>query len=325
MKDDSERLRRIADQLDGLVTEGLHPAAGSLDQLTLRDTLRLINEDDAVIARCVQEVLPEVEEAVALIAEALGSGRRLFYLGAGTSGRLGVLDASECPPTFGSDPEQVTAIIAGGEEALRRSSEGAEDDGKMGWEDLLRAGAGSGDVVVGITASTRTPYVVEGLRRARQEGLGTVYVTCNPKGEAGVRADVTINPVLGPEIIAGSTRMKAGTATKMILNMLTTAAFVRLGKTYGNLMVDIRPVSDKLRARARRILMLACGTGFEEADAALRESGEEVRTALVMLRADLPLRAARALLRESPGVPVRELLDGLGPAFAVGDDGDEIR
>jgi N-acetylmuramic acid 6-phosphate etherase len=278
-----------------------------------------MNDDDRQVAESIQQQLPRIEDAVIRIAEALSAGGRLFYLGAGTSGRLGVLDASECPPTFGTDPELVTGIIAGGDPALRRSSEGIEDAPEQGWLDLEAAGAGPGDVLVGITASTRTPYVVGALRRAREEGLVTVFLTCNPASVDDIDSDVTIQPVLGPEIVAGSTRLKAGTATKMILNMLSTAVFVRLGRSYGNLMVDIRPVSDKLRARARRIVMLAAGTSFDAADGALRSAGEEVRTAIVMLRAGLEAPEARTLL-ESTGGDLRKALGGDGPASIGGGE-----
>lgn len=319
MNEDRERLRKLADQLDGLVTEALHPAAGDLDILPPAQILRLMNEGDRQVAESIRKQLPQIEDAVSRIVEVLSAGGRLFYLGAGTSGRLGVLDASECPPTFGTEPELVTAIIAGGDPALRRSSEGIEDAPGRGWLDLEAAGAGPGDVLVGITASRRTPYVVAALRRAREAGLLTVFLTCNPDPVDEIGADVTIQPVLGPEIVAGSTRLKAGTATKMILNMLSTAAFVCLGRSYGNLMVDIRPVSDKLRARARRIVMLAAGAGFDAADAALRSAGEEVRTAIVMLRAGLGAPEARTLL-ESAGGDLRSVLEGAGPAFTGGGE-----
>lgn len=311
--EDRERLRELADRLERLVTEALNPASAELDTLDTTSLLKLINAEDATVAAVVEHVLPAVAEAVDLIVDAVRSGGRLFYLGAGTSGRLGVLDASECPPTFGSDPELVTGVIAGGQAALIRSSEGLEDDGGQGWRDLENAGAREGDVVVGITASTRTPYVVEGLSLARTAGLRTVYFTCNPDGAPGVEADVTINPVVGPEVLAGSTRMKAGTATKMVLNMLTTATFVRLGKTFGNLMIDLRPVSDKLRARARRIVMLACGVDFDEADSTLRETGEDVKAAILMLLGPMPAAEAKQKAAESDR-PLRDILGGRPPA-----------
>ncbi len=311
---DRERLRRLADRLEGLVTESLHPAAARLDTLTTLELLDVINREETEVAPAVARVLPAVAEAVERIVTVLRGGGRLFYLGAGTSGRLGVLDASECPPTFGVDPTVVTGVIAGGDPALRRSSEGLEDDGPSGWADLERAGARRGDIVVGITASTRTPYVVSGLVEAGRRGLTTVYLSCNPQGEPDLEADVTIAPVLGPEVVAGSTRLKAGTATKMVLNLLSTAAFVRLGKTWGNLMVDVRPVSEKLRARARRIVMLACGVGFDEADRVLREVGEESRAAILVLAGGLP--TDQALEQARSGRPLRELLGGAAPALA---------
>ncbi len=323
--EDREHLRTLSEQLDWLVTESLPREIPHPDTLNTIELVRLMNREDAGVAGAVEAVLPAVAEAVDLIASSFGQGGRLFYVGAGTSGRLGVLDASECPPTFGSDPSLVTGIIAGGRDALIRSSEGLEDDGDRGWNDLEEAGVGPGDVVVGITASTRTPYVLGALRQARARGVGTIYLTCNPEGMPGVEADVAINPVVGPEIVAGSTRLKAGTATKMIVNMLTTAAFVKQGKVYGNLMVDVRPVSDKLRARARRIVMLACGVGFDEADAALRSTSEEVRIAILMLRGGLEEEEARSLVdRSGTGRGVRDLLDGLPPACDA-DKSDENR
>jgi len=317
MEEDRQRLRRLAEQLDWLVTEALHPCAAGLDTADTAGLLRAMNAEDATVSAAVGEVLPAVGEAVERIVSAFQGGGRLFYIGAGTSGRLGVLDASECPPTFGTEPELVKGVIAGGRRALVRSSEGLEDDGPRGWLDLRQAGARAGDVVVGITASTRTPYVVEALKQAREAGLTTIYLTCNPSGAPGVEADVTINPVVGPELVAGSTRLKAGTATKMVLNMLTTAAFVKMGKTYGNLMVDMRPVSDKLRARARRIVMLACGVDFDTADSALRGSREEVMTAILMLRGPMSADEAGRILEERDrGGGIRRLLGGRPPAYS---------
>ena len=317
MNDDRERLRALSEQLDLLVTEALNPSSADLDILDINSLLRVINREDASVAGAVEKVLPAVAEAVTLIIGVFRSGGRLFYLGAGTSGRLGVLDASECPPTFGTEPEMVKGVIAGGEAALVRSSEGMEDDGERGWLDLEAAGAGSGDVVVGITASTRTPYVVAGLAEARRRGLATVYLTCNPEGAPGVNADVTINPVVGPEVVAGSTRMKAGTVTKLVLNMLTTGAFVSMGKTYGNLMVDLRPVSDKLRARARRIVMIACGVGFDEADDALRKTGEDTKAAILLIRGPMD-REAAVEAASAAEAKLRDLLDGRPPAHQEG-------
>ena len=310
---DRERLRALSDRLDRLVTEALHPGAHQLDLLDPLALVQLINSEDAGVAPAVERVLPDVAAAVDLITRALESGGRLFYVGAGTSGRLGVLDASECPPTFGTDPSLVTGVIAGGKDALVRSSEGIEDEGERGWQDVAAAGASEGDVVVGITASTRTPYVVEALHAAKDAGLITIYLTCNPEGAPGVEADVTINPIVGPEIVAGSTRMKAGTATKMILNMLTTASFVKMGRAYGNLMVDVRPVSDKLRARARRIVMLACGVSFDEADEALRATGDQVKAAILVLRGGRdPATAAGEV--SAPNLSLRDRLEGRPPA-----------
>lgn len=320
---DREHLRELAGQLDWLVTEALPVDIPHPDTLKTSALLQIMNREDSTVAKAVEKVLPAVEEAVERILHSLRRGGSLFYLGAGTSGRLGVLDASECPPTFGSDPSMVRGVIAGGREALIRSSEGLEDDMEQGWIDLKAAGARAGDVVVGITMSTRTPYVIEALPEARAAGLATIYLTCNPKGAPGVEADITINPVVGPELIAGSTRLKAGTATKMILNMLTTAAFISMGKTYGNLMVDVRPVSDKLRARARRIVMLACGVDFDAADFALREADERVRVAIVAVRGGMTTEDAVSMVEQGGEMSsIREMLEGRPPAYSTGEQSE---
>ena len=257
--------------------------------------------------------LDAIAVAVERIAEALRKGHRLFYVGAGTSGRLGVLDAAECPPTFGTDPEMVQGIIAGGPVALTRAVEGAEDDAAAGRRDLEARGVGAGDVVVALSASGRTPYCLGALELAKEVGAFTVAVTCNPGSAMGAVADLAIEVVVGPEVLAGSTRMKAGTAQKMVLNMLSTAAMVRLGKCYGNLMVDVRPTNEKLVERARRIVMRVVGCDYETAAGLLERSGNQVKVAIVMGVTGLDAAAARQRLEEHGGF-VRRVLEAVGPS-----------
>jgi len=283
------------------VTEGRNPATMDLDLRPVDEILALINAEDRKVAGAVAVEIPNIARAVDLIVESLRSGGRLLYVGAGTSGRLGVLDAAECPPTFGTDPEQVQGVIAGGYGALVRAVEGAEDDAESGAAALRERGISAGDVVVGIAACRRTPFVAHALRYAREMGARTVYVTANPPKGLPVEVDVAICPVVGPEVIMGSTRMKAGTAQKMVLNMLTTAAAVRLGKVHENLMVDLSATSEKLRERSKRILMIAEGISYDEAAALLDRAGGSVKLALVMHRTGLDLDHARVRLAEAGG------------------------
>ncbi len=260
-------------------TESRNPRARSLSKMSTRQILELINDEDATIAGAVRAAIPEIERAVDLIVPALASGHRLFYVGAGTSGRLGVLDASEMPPTFGVEPELVTGIIAGGDHALRMSIEGAEDQ-PLGLRDLseqLRAG----DVVAGISASGRTPYVVDAIEGAKRDlDAATIAITCTPDSPLARAADVAIVVDVGPEVIAGSSRMKAGTATKLVLNMLSTTSMVRLGRTRDDLMVDLRPTNEKLRQRAIRLVEQEAHVPAEEAQRRLETWGWHVRAAI---------------------------------------------
>lgn len=269
-----------------LLTERANPRTTDIDTLDARGILERIHAEDRRAFEAVGEVLGPLAEAVDRVVAALAAGGRLIYVGAGTSGRLGVLDAAEIPPTFGTDPARVQGVIAGGPGALTSAREGAEDDTGAGAREMVERDVGRTDVVVGIAAGATTPFVAAALREARSRGAVTVFVTCVPPEDAPLAAevDLVVAPRTGPEVITGSTRMKAGTATKLILNMLTTATMVRLGKTYGNRMVDLRVTSAKLEDRGRRILMELLGIGHDEAGGLLVAAGGRVKTALVMGR-----------------------------------------
>jgi N-acetylmuramic acid 6-phosphate etherase len=287
--------------LDKLTTEARNPASEAIDRLTPLEIVRLMNDEDAQVAAAVRVEEQAIARAIEVIAERLGRGGRLIYLGAGTSGRLGVLDAAECPPTFNTRPEQVIGLIAGGETALTRAVEGAEDRPELAVADLDRVSVGPNDTMVGIATSGRTPYVLAGLRHARSQGAATVGFSCNADAQLAAHCDVIISPIVGPEVISGSTRLKAGTATKLVLNMLTTGAMVRLGKTYGNLMVDLRATNAKLLDRSRRIVAMLTGLSPQEAESLLSQCGGEVKTAVVAHRRNTPPDAARELLNQASG------------------------
>lgn len=284
-----------------LLTEQRNPASEQLDEFSTHDLVALINREDAKVAAAVGRQLGAIAEAVDLLVEVFTRGGRLFYLGAGTSGRLGILDASECPPTFNADPEMVQGLIAGGQEAVFRAVEGAEDRRAEAGTDLDGRGFGSGDALLGIAASGVTPYVLGGLEHARRLGARTLFFTCSPNAAALVEAEVKIVPEVGPEVLTGSTRMKAGTATKLVLNTLTTAAMVRLGKTYGNLMVDLQPKNAKLRDRSQRILAGVAGIPPEAAPRLLAAAGGELKVAIVMALCDLDGEPARLALASHQG------------------------
>lgn len=269
--------------LSTLTTEQRNPATAKIDQLDTLSVLKLINDEDKKAAMAVEMVLPEIAQAVDLITTKITDGGRLFYIGAGTSGRLGVLDASECPPTFGVSPHMVQGIIAGGVRALVNSLEGAEDNRARAISDLNERNFASTDVLVGIAASGRTPYVLSGLEYAKRLGASTIAISCVVDSEAAALADIALTPITGAEVITGSTRMKAGTATKMILNMLTTATMIKLGKVYGNLMVDVHATNDKLRDRARRIIMTATGCDSEKALKALDAAEGHAKKAIELI------------------------------------------
>lgn len=287
--------------LEQLTTEARNPASEGIDTLAPIEIVRLMNAEDAKVAEAVGREAEAIAQAIAVIAERFQQGGRLVYIGAGTSGRLGVLDAAECPPTFRSPPEQVVGLIAGGYAALTRAVEGAEDRPELAEQDLEGVGLGPNDVVVGIATSGRTPYVISALRFARARGAFAIGFSCNPASGVGAEADLAITPVVGPEVVSGSTRLKAGTATKMVLNMLTTGAMVRIGKTYGNLMVDLRATNSKLRARARRIVTVLTRLPEEKAQALLDQCDGEVKTAVVMHYRSTGVEAARRLLQASKG------------------------
>ncbi len=287
--------------LDRLTTEASNAASERLDQLSALEIVSVMNDEDAKVAAAVRAEAPRIAKAIEIIAERLREGGRLIYLGSGTSGRLGVLDAAECPPTFGSDPSQVIGLIAGGAQALIRSVEGAEDRAELAVADLQAVSVGPRDVVVGVAASGRTPYVRRGLQFAREQGARVIGLCCNVESELQSEAEFVIAPIVGPEVLSGSTRLKAGTATKMVLNMLTTGAMVLLGKTYGNLMVDLRATNAKLQARALRILQRLTSLNAEEAQRRLAECGGELKTAIVAVKRSLSPDEARRRLEKSGG------------------------
>lgn len=288
--------------LGALATEGVNPATAALDRMDSLELVRALNREDATVAGAVAREAPHVARAIEEIAARLRRGGRLVYIGAGTSGRLGVLDASECPPTFDTPPGLVVGLIAGGRAALTRAVEDAEDSAEAGRADVDRLGVGAEDALVGIAASGRTPYVLGAVDRARERGALTIGLACNAGTPLAARVDIMIAPVVGPEAIAGSTRLKAGTAQKMVLNMLSTGALVLLGKTYGNLMVDLRATNHKLRRRAARIVAQATGLDEAAAAALLRDAGGEVKTAIVAARAGIAPAAARERLAHCDGV-----------------------
>ncbi len=284
-----------------LTTESRNPASEQLDGLSPLEIVRLINAEDAKIAGAVAQEAESIARAIEAIADRLEFGGRLIYIGAGTSGRLGVLDAVECPPTFNTDPSRVVGVIAGGYAALTRSVEGAEDLPAMAIDDLKNLQLTAADVVVGIATSGRTPYVIGALEYACSVGAFTVGLSCNRDPQLATRAEVSITPVVGPEVVSGSTRMKAGTATKMVLNMLSTGAMIRLGKTYGNLMVDVQATNSKLADRARRIVRAVTKLSDLESEKLLRVCDGEVKTAIVSHCTGSSSDSARQLLAGTHG------------------------
>lgn len=289
------------------LTEARNSRSANIDALSTLEMARLINQEDARVAHAVEQELPQIARAMDAIAARMSEGGRLIYIGAGTSGRLGILDASECPPTYGTPPEQVIGIIAGGHAAVTRSVEGAEDNINAAARDVDAVNVNARDAVVGIAASGRTPYVIAALAQAKRRGALTISVACNHPSPLAERADIAIAPLVGPEVITGSTRMKAGTAQKMVLNMLSTGAMVRLGKTYGNLMIDVQPTNLKLRERARRIVAQVCGVSEQDAAHILEQSGGQVKTAIVAALANISPDAARERLQNANGVVHRAL------------------
>jgi N-acetylmuramic acid 6-phosphate etherase len=283
------------------LTEAANPATRAIDSLSAHEIVALINAEDQKVAPAVAAVGEAIAEVAERAAAGIRQGGRLIYVGAGTSGRLGVLDAAECPPTYSTPPEMVVGLIAGGEPALTRAVEAVEDDPANGRRDIAALGVGPKDVVVGIAASGRTPYVLGAVAEARARGAYTAGVTCSHPSPLSEAVDTVIAPLVGPEVVAGSTRMKAGTAPKLVLNSISTTVMIRLGKTYGNLMVDLQPLNEKLRRRSVNIVAAITGVGHDEARAALLAAGHELKTALVMSLAGVGPDEARARLRAAGG------------------------
>jgi N-acetylmuramic acid 6-phosphate etherase len=296
-------------ELGQLVSESRNPRSMQIDLMSSADILATINREDAEVAPAVERVLPAIAAAVDKTVEAFKSGGRLIYIGAGTSGRLGVLDASECPPTFGVPDTMVVGIIAGGDHALRHPIEGAEDNPAEGRRDLEARNLTAKDVVVGIAVSGRTPYVIGALQYAREIGATSVALSCNPDSTIAKLAEIAISPVVGPEVLTGSTRLKSGTAQKLILNMLTTASMIRIGKSYENLMVDVSVSNEKLAARAVRIIAEAVGCSNAEAEALLAQSGKDVKLAILMGLTGLQQAEAARVLESRDGFLRSALID----------------
>ncbi|MER7404017.1 N-acetylmuramic acid 6-phosphate etherase [Streptomyces sp. NPDC000070] len=293
--------RDLRAELESLTTEAFRPELAGIDRLPTLDIARLMNGEDATVAGAVAARLPDIAAAIDALAERMARGGRLVYAGAGTAGRLGVLDASECPPTFNTDPSRVVGLIAGGPQAVVTSVEGAEDSRELARADLGPLGLTPDDTVVGISASGRTPYAIGAVEYARTRGSLTIGLACNSGSPLAAAAEHGIEIVVGPELLTGSTRLKAGTAQKLVLNMLSTITMIRLGKTYGNLMVDVRASNDKLRARSHRIVALATGAGDEEIERALTATAGEVKNAILTLLAGVDGPTAARLLAESDG------------------------
>ncbi|MEU1486400.1 N-acetylmuramic acid 6-phosphate etherase [Streptomyces sp. NPDC005752] len=288
-------------QLATLTTEAFRPELAEIDQLPTQEIARIMNGEDSTVPAAVAEKLPQIAAAIDATAERMARGGRLVYAGAGTAGRLGVLDASECPPTFNTDPSEVLGLIAGGPSAMVKAVEGAEDSKELAAADLDGLGLTADDTVVGISASGRTPYAIGAVEHARAKGALTLGLSCNADSALAAAAEHGLEIVVGAELLTGSTRLKAGTAQKLVLNMLSTITMIRLGKTYGNLMVDVRASNEKLRARSRRIVSLATGAGDQEIEAALAATDGEVKNAILTILGGVDGPTAATLLAESDG------------------------
>ena len=303
----AERLKRknmndeLIKELSALTSEARNPDTLDIDLLPTEEILQKINQADREVPLAVHRQLPQIAAAVDVIVDAFKQGGRLIYMGAGTSGRLGILDAVECPPTYGVSEDMVVALIAGGQDAVYRAKEGAEDNPALGKSDLENISLTARDVVVGIAASGRTPYVIGGLRYAREIGCKTVALSCNKAAAIADEADIAILPEVGPEILTGSTRMKAGSAQKLVLNMLTTASMIRLGKVFYNLMVDVKATNAKLISRTRSIVMEATGASLEEADRVLSNCDHNAKLAIMIILSGLDCAAAERALSEANG------------------------
>lgn len=291
----------MINNLENLVTESINKDTVNIDSVNTLEIIKMINDEDKKVAYAVEKQQSNIAKAVDLIYDRLKEGGRLIYVGAGTSGRLGVVDASECPPTFGVDFELVQGMIAGGNNAMFKAVEGAEDSEELGCEDLRKKNINSKDVICGIAASGRTPYVIGAMKYAKELGAGVICVTMNPKSEMAKQAQIPISVVVGPEVIMGSTRMKAGTAQKMVLNMLTTATMIKLGKVYGNLMVDVQTSNEKLVERAKRIIRLATNVDMETASKYLSITNNDVKLSIFMIKTGLDKETSIKILNENKG------------------------
>lgn len=299
-------------KLDQLATEKINPLTRHIDTLGTLELATLINQEDARVAPAVAKELPAIAAAIDIITDRLRRGGRLFYAGAGTSGRLGVLDAAECPPTFGTAPELVQGLIAGGQAAMFTAQEGAEDSEQLAADDLAAASLSEKDALVALAASGRTPYSIGALKYARTKGAAAIALVCSPDSPMSRAAELTICPLPGPEVITGSTRLKAGTAQKLVLNMLSTGTMIKLGKVYGNLMVDLKATNQKLAERAMRIVMEATGCDRQEAAAALNSTGGQAKLAIFAILSGLDIPSARQRLEAADGYVARALADYLG-------------
>ncbi len=305
-----EGSKKVFDEIKKLLTEQRNPNSMDIDAKSTIEILKIINEEDKKVPYAVEKEIPYIAQAVEFVVESFKNGGRLLYFGAGTSGRLGVVDAAECPPTFGTPHELVQGFIAGGREAMFVAQEGAEDKEENGAIDVLKANVTSRDTVVGIAASRRTPYVVGVIKKAKELGAKTVFITSNPRNEFNIKeVDVAICPEVGPEVIMGSTRMKSGTAQKLILNMITTTAMIQIGKVYENMMIDLQMTNQKLVERSKRIVMIITGVSYEEAEKYLKEARGNVKTALVMILANVTYEEAVKRLNLSEGF-VRKAIEG---------------
>jgi len=294
--------KELFEEISNLATEQRNPNSKNIDLASTAEILKIINDEDKKVPLAVEKELPYIEKAVEEIVKAMKQGGRLLYFGAGTSGRLGVVDAAECPPTFGTEPEMVQGFIAGGEAAMFVAQEGAEDYEENGAKDVEIANVTNKDVVCGIAASRRTPYVIGAIKKAKELGATTLYITCTPRKSFNINeVDIPICPYVGPEVVMGSTRMKSGTAQKLVLNMLTTTTMVRLGKTYENMMIDLQMTNKKLVERSKRIVMMITGVSYDEATKFLEEANYHVKTALVMILAKVSLDEAKKRLEQADG------------------------
>ena len=294
--------QKLFDEISKLTTEQRNPHSMEIDTKSTSEILKIINDEDKLVPYAVEKELPYITQAVDIIVNAFKQGGRLLYFGAGTSGRLGVVDASECPPTFGTPLGMIEGFIAGGKEAMFVAQEGAEDKEENGAKEVIAANVTSKDVVCGIAASRRTPYVVGAVKQAKKMGAKTLYVTTNPRENFDIEeVDIAICPYVGPEVVMGSTRMKSGTAQKLVLNMLTTASMIRLGKVYENMMIDLQMTNKKLVERSKKIVMTITGLNYDEAAVALEKAKGHVKTALVMIKANVDIKEAKERLKKADG------------------------